>query len=140
MRRTIGALLAAALLATPATSRALITQPNGLVCPQDSANGEVQLYTLFQQLGEPIDWQADGLDQPDVFEPKCKFTAKFVLKQTGADLGMAWYNASATPPDPSDLHLIVPAGSPVGTVINSTDIKNDPAYKGGAIGFALVGA
>src|SRR5262249_15906158 len=33
----------------------------------------------------------------------------------------------------------VPANSPVGTTFNGTTIKNDPAYKGGLVGFALVG-
>src|SRR5262249_9104182 len=37
----------------------------------------------------------------------------------------------------ADLHEIVPAGAPLGQVINGVTIKNDPAYKGGLVGFAL---
>ncbi|RYE78358.1 MAG: hypothetical protein EOO74_05415, partial [Myxococcales bacterium] len=142
MKSALAATLALLCLGLPATARALIAQPNGLVCPRDSMNGETQLYTLFQVLGEPIDWKQDGLDQPDVFAPKCSFTAKLVLKQSGSSLGLAWYNVTGTPPDPSELaaHVIVPAGSPVGTTINSADIKASPDYKGGGIGFALIGA
>ena len=56
MKSALAATLALLCLALPSTAGALITQPNGLVCPQDSTNGETQLYTLFAQLGEPIDW------------------------------------------------------------------------------------
>ncbi len=141
MKYSVATALSLVLLALPTTASALITQPNGLVCPRDSANGETQLYTLFQGLGEPIDWLQDGLDKPDTFQPRCGFTAKLVLKQSGSSLGLAWYNVTGTPPDPSELaaHILVPAGSPVGTVINSADIKSSPDYKGGGIGFALVG-
>lgn len=132
-------------LMVPALSlpaNALVTQPNGAVMPVDSANGEVQLYTLFSNLGEPIDYQQDGNTQPAVFSPLCDFKAKFVLSQTASSLSVGWYNvdpnAMQAPAD-ADIHVIVPAGTPVGTEITAADIKNDPAYQGGLVGFALVG-
>jgi MYXO-CTERM domain-containing protein len=133
--------LAAAIALSLSTSSAfaLVTEPNGLVVPLDSMNGEVQLYTMFASRGEPIDWQADGLTAPSVFSPLCDFTAEFILNEAGSHFGLAWYNSTGTAPQPSDLHVIMPANTPVGTVVTSTDIKNDPSYLGGLIGFALVG-
>ena len=103
-------------------------------------NGETQLYTLFQQSGEAIDWKADALDTPNVFSPLCGFTATFVLNEAGSHLGLAWYNADPMATmAPSALQIIFPAGTPVGTKVTSSDIKSSPMYKGGLIGFALVG-
>lgn len=141
MRRTpllaSAAALALAALTSPAS--ATVTQPNGLVVPLDSQNGEVQLYTLFTNLGEAIDWKTDAASTPDAFSPLCAFTAKFVLKESGANLGLGWYNSTNQAPTAAEIHLLIPAGSAVGTTITSSDIKNDPAYTGGLIGFALVG-
>jgi MYXO-CTERM domain-containing protein len=125
------------LTVTPA--RAVTTEPNGLQIPLDSMNGETQLYTKFAQLGEPIDWLADAASKPDTFSPLCGFTATFILNQAGSHFGLAWYNANGVAPTAADLHTIVPPNSPVGTMIMSADIKNDPAYTNGLIGFALVG-
>ena len=139
MRSFASLAVLAGLLATTAAS-ATVTQPNGLVTPRDSANGEIQLFTMFSNLGEPIDWIADAASTPNVFSPLCGFTAKFVLKQSGSNLGFAWYNDNGVSPQSGDLHTIVPPGSPVGTIITGASIKGDPAYKGGLVGFALVGS
>lgn len=137
MRAPAAASLALLLAATDAS--ALVTEPNGDVVPKDSQNGEVQLYSLFSQLGEGIDWQADAASTPGAFSPLCGFAATFVLHEAGSSLGIAWYNAGNGAPGPADLHVVVPAGAAVGTVIASADIKKDPAYSGGLVGFALVG-
>lgn len=131
----------AALLASSA-ARATVTEPNGLVVPRDSANGEIQLYTFFQQQGENIQWQKDGNSKPDVFSPLCGFQATYVLNQAGSHFGLAWYNVdpnATQPPTGGLLHQIVPPNSPVGSVFTGADIKKDPAYKGGLVGFALIG-
>ena len=142
MRCTSLIALAAALAFTAVASpaAATVTQPNGLVVPLDSANGEVQLYTLFTNLGEAIDWKTDAASKPDAFSPLCAFTAKFVMKQSASALGLGWYNSTNQAPTAADIHTLLPPGTPVGTTITSSDIKNDPAYLGGLIGFALIGA
>jgi hypothetical protein len=38
---------------------------------------------------------------------------------------------------PPQIHEVVGCGTPPGAVITSTNIKSDPAYAGGLIGFAL---
>lgn len=118
---------------------AVTTEPNGVVVPLDSMNGEVQLYSFFQSRGEPIDWQQDAHATPDTFSPLCGFTATYVLNEAGSHFGLAWYNANGQAPQPQDLHMIMAPNSPVGTMITSSDIKKDPAYAGGLVGFALVG-
>src|SRR5262245_23803954 len=125
------------LAAAPAFAGSV--EPNGTVIPLDSKNGETQLYTFFTNVGEPINWITDAGTQPATFSPLCGFTAKYVLNQAGSHFGLAWYNATNVAPTPADLHQIMPPNSPLGTLILSADIKNDPNYKGGAIGFALIG-
>lgn len=121
------------------SAHAVTTEPNGMQVPRDSMNGETQLYTLFKNRGDPVDWQADAHTAPATFSPLCNFKATFVLHQAGANRGVGWYNVvpnASTPP--TQIQVIVPAGTPVGTVITSATIKGDPAYAGGLIGFALV--
>jgi MYXO-CTERM domain-containing protein len=112
--------------------------PMGLLVPIDSTP-EIQLYTLFQQRGEMLDWHHDAHTMPNAFSPLCGFTATFVLNQAGSHFGLAWYNETGTQPQPTDLHTLVPPNSPVGTMFTGTSIKSDPAYLGGLVGFALVG-
>lgn len=140
MRPTFLLASALALAAAASPASATVTQPNGLVVPLDSANGETQLYTLFTTLGEAIDWKTDAASTPDAFSPLCAFTAKFVMKQSAAELGLGWYNSTNQAPTAADIHTLLPPGTAVGTTITSSDIKNDPAYLGGLIGFALIGA
>ncbi|HEY4117296.1 MAG TPA: hypothetical protein VGM56_05550, partial [Byssovorax sp.] len=112
--------LALGLVAAPAAAvvnepNDVQSPPNGLLVPIDSsAGGEEQLYTLFQQRGEAIDWQADAHPTPNAFSPLCGFTATFVLNEAGSHFGLAWYNETGSPPAPTDLHVLVPANSPVG--------------------------
>ncbi|MDI3289842.1 MYXO-CTERM sorting domain-containing protein [Polyangium sp. 15x6] len=128
-----------ALVLASGTALAVVTEPNGLVVPLDSANAEVQLYTFFQNQNDPVDWKADAHTTPNAFSPLCGFTATFVLNEAGSHFGLAWYNETGQKPPAADLHVLVPPNSPVGTTFNGTSIKNDPAYAGGLVGFALVG-
>ncbi|AKF03637.1 MYXO-CTERM sorting domain-containing protein [Sandaracinus amylolyticus] len=130
------------LVSLVSLARAQVTQPNGMVMPRDSLNGEVQLYTLFSSRGETIDFQADGESEPALFSPLCDFRATFLLRESASSYAVGWYNADparATPPDASEIYTIVPAGAPVGTVITGADIRGDARYLGGLIGFALTG-
>jgi MYXO-CTERM domain-containing protein len=126
------------ILLAASTAFATVTEPNGSQVPLDSANGETQLYTLFSQIGDPVDWQADASSTPNQFSPLCGFTATFVLHESSCLMDFAWYNETGQPPQPSDLHVIIPAGSALGQTFTGTDIKNDPNYKGGLVGFAIL--
>ncbi len=130
-----------ALSIVPDVALAQVTQPNGLVVPVDSANGETQLYSFFTNRGEAIDWIADASREPDTFSPLCEFTAEFVLNEAGNHLGVGWYNVipgATTAPSPSDIYEIIPAGAAVGTTATGASIRADSRYLGGEIGFALI--
>jgi hypothetical protein len=137
--RALGLALATALLLGAATSRAGITEPNGLAVPINSGPSEIQLNAFFASRGEAIDWINDAHTTPNTFSPLCGFTATYVLNQAGSHFGLAWYNDTGTTPAAADLHQLVPPNSPVGTMFSGTVIRNDPAYTGGLVGFALVG-
>ena len=130
------------LTAAEGTANATVTEPNGLAVPgPSSVSTEIPLSTLFQQRNEAINWQTDAHSTPDIFSPLCDFTASLVLKQSGSNYAVGWYNvvANATnPPSALDIYTIVPVGSPVGTTISGATIRSDPHYAGGSIGFALL--
>ena len=116
-------------------------QPSGVVMPIDSMNGEIQLFTLFASRGEPIDYRVDATSTPGVFSPRCDFSATLVLSETGTRFAVGWYNTdgATTLPGPADINVVVRVGTPVGAAITGAEIRSDPAYAGGLIGFALVG-
>ncbi len=119
----------------------MTNEPDGSQVPKDSMNGEEQLYTFFQSRNDPVDWLADAHTTPATFSPLCNFSATFVLHQAGGNSGVGWYNVdpnATTAPAAADIHIVVPAGAAVGTVVTSSTIKGDPAYAGGLVGFALV--
>jgi hypothetical protein len=139
MRRALSAI---AVLLFAGSAGASVTQPNGLVVPRAAPSGEQNLSVFFSARGEAIDWIADANTTPDTFAPLCGFTAEFVLNEAGGRFGLAWYNAdpaATAPPTGALLKTIIVAGAAVGTKITGADIAKDPAYKGGLIGFALVG-
>ncbi|MAQ16427.1 MAG: hypothetical protein CMN30_16750 [Sandaracinus sp.] len=139
MNRTLPGLAAACFaLAFAAPAAAQVTLPNGMVVPVASGGGEVQLSTLFPTRGESIDWVADARPAPDTFSPLCSFTAELVLKQSASVLGVGWYNVDPGGAAPTEVYEIVPAGSPVGTTITGTSIRDDARYAGGLVGFALI--
>src|SRR5664279_3352204 len=142
MRLSLLALLIgglAASLSIAKEARATVHEPNGLAVPQPAPANETSLNVFFGAQGEAIDWQADAQTTPHAFSPLCTFTSTFVLNDAGSHFGLAWYNDTGATPLATDLHILVPAGSPVGTMFQGTSIKQDPAYLGGLIGFALVG-
>src|SRR5262245_33512143 len=114
----LAACLAACLAAS--TASAVVTEPNGLQVPLDSMNGETQLDQLFSSLGDPVDWKNDAASTPNQFSPLCGFTATLVLHESDCVMNFAWYNETGQPPQASDLHTIIPAGSPLGQTFTGT--------------------
>jgi hypothetical protein len=137
--RFIASSSALALSLVAGAAAGSVTEPNLLVVPQPAPVNETSLNVFFADKGEAIDWQADAYTTPNAFSPLCGFTATYVLNDAGSSFGLAWYNETGVLPQSTDLHLLVPAGQPVGTLFTGTAIASDPAYQGGLVGFALVG-
>lgn len=126
------------------SSSASVSEPNGVVVPllPGGTYTETTLDTYFRSQGESIDWIADAHTTPAVFSPLCGFTAKFVLNQAGNKFGVGWYNAdpnATQPPAANEIYILINAGAPVGTTATSADIRTSSNYRGGLIGFALLG-
>jgi PKD repeat protein len=135
----------AVLLAAASAASATVYEPNnvvhapdGMSVPVNGNNGETELNTFFAAQGEAIDWKADAQDGPGTFFPATGGVITYELHQADNEDGLAWYNASGTPPTPSDLHEIISPSSPVGTQVQASVITSDPAYAGGLIGLVLL--
>src|SRR5687768_10301187 len=118
-----------ALLAAPAPALAAVTEPNGLVVPQNSNNGETQLDQLFSQRGEQIHWIDHALEIPETFSPLCDFVVSLVLRGSSSRLPFGWYNvppAGAPAPTPAQITELIPCDAAVGSAITSQSIKSHP--------------
>ncbi|MDB4965450.1 MAG: hypothetical protein JWN44_1139, partial [Myxococcales bacterium] len=91
-----------------------------------------------------IDPAADAKTTPETFHPTCGLT--FTVASRGTSRfhnAFGWYNLPgglgmpATPPLPGDLHVMLDCNAQPGAAV-VLDVRNDPAYKGGDIGFFLV--
>jgi hypothetical protein len=131
--------LAAAACLTCRAAFAQVIEPNGVQVPSvNTYNNEVSLQSYFTAQMESIDAIKDAAIAPGVFEPLCGFQATLVLKESSGSNGIAWYNVPASPTAaPPEIFQIIPAGTPVGQVVSSADVRNNPRYAQGLIGFAL---
>lgn len=88
-----------------------------------------------------LDPTADAKTTPETFHPTCGLT--FTLASRGGSMfhnAFGWYNvpgALGAHPDPNDLHVMLDCNAAPGASV-VLDVRNDPAYKGGDIGFFLV--
>ncbi|WP_437286306.1 hypothetical protein [Sorangium sp. So ce406] len=139
----------------------------GLVTSRGFPEDAVTLDGLFMYRGEDIDPVADASTEPGVFSPLCGFTGELVLRGGGCKVAFGWYNATASgmrPPD-NQIYELIPADTstafncddndfcPLATMMttqagqhdwtprqfSASDIRNDPRYQGGLVGFALIG-
>lgn len=121
----------AGLLVLPAAGSA-ITQPDGTVIPQGTL-----LSNVFAGVGEPIDVVAEAADVPETFRPACRLTFRILANGTAGADSFGWYNVTpGRAPTPDELHYMIPAGTPPGTEF-TLDLRGDPDYLGGDIGFFL---
>jgi hypothetical protein len=140
----VAPVISLSLLAGVGNVQAAVTEPNGLRVPvlAPSANyTETDLGTFFRGLGETFDVMADASAKPSVFSPMCDFSAELILSQSQGLAGVAWYNVPADPTAiPDKIFQILPPSNQVpatGGIIASSDIRNNPNYTGGLIGFVL---
>lgn len=120
------------------SAAAQIVEPNGVSVPATVNNGETTLQQFFTAKGEGINAVTNAAISPAVFLPLCDFQATLVLSQSQAQAGLDWYNVPASP---TAAPTIYPIGTPplaVGATVSSSDIRSNPSYAGGLIGFALM--
>jgi MYXO-CTERM domain-containing protein len=80
----------------------------------------------------------DGNITPDTFHPTCGLT--FTVASRGTAMfqnAFGWYNVTGSAPAASDLHVMLDCTAKPGAQV-VLDVRNDPAYKGGDIGFFLL--
>lgn len=128
MRRSLLAFGLALLTASPALA---LTQPGGAPIP---SNGNLKGYLDAE--GETIDPAAAAAITPQTFDPTCNLTFKVIARGGGQVNSFGWYNVTGSKPPASDLHQFLGCNDAVGTV-KTLNIKADPAYKGGKIGFFM---
>ncbi|AUX30212.1 MULTISPECIES: MYXO-CTERM sorting domain-containing protein [Sorangium] len=153
-----------AALGASGTARADIVQPNGTTVPavrerlSDLLNGSDN----NDNIDEMIDVVADAAVEPQVFSPLCGFSGKYIAKGGGANFAVGWYNvdddrASDDPPryvpvntraglntaaPESDIQILFPFSTDLPPEamreLTAVSIRENPAYGGGLIGFALI--
>ncbi len=113
-------------LAVPARA---LTQPDNTPIPVGAG-----LQGLFVMRGEQIDALADAQIVPQTFTPTCNLTFEVLQRNAGYKNSFGWYNATGVKPTVAELHEFIKCSDPIGTkkVLN---IKSDPAYSGGDVGF-----
>ncbi len=132
MARTLAGILVTALAVTTiAIPEALaVTQPDGTLVP----TGPTQLPQLFNMRGEGINAVNDAAIMPETFTPACALTFNVLQRNADNKNAFGWYNVTGTRPTNSQLHEVLACTDGVGTS-RTVDIRNDPAYAGGQIGF-----
>ncbi|HEY2748450.1 MAG TPA: MopE-related protein [Polyangia bacterium] len=85
-----------------------------------------------------LDPVADAQTTPETFHPTCALTFT-VASRGGArfESVFGWYNVTGAAPATSDLHVMLDCNAQAGASV-VLDVRNDPAYNGGDIGFFLV--
>ncbi len=131
------AFAALALALVCPTAGAQVVEPNGTSVPTPTTMDPISLQQYFTSAGENINAVSNASITPATFMPLCDFQAKLVLKQSSADAGLGWYNVPASPTATPTTYLIGTSAIMLGQTITSADIRNDPNYSGGLIGFAL---
>ena len=76
---------------------------------------------------------------PETFHPTCGQTFTVISRGDAIFHDVfGWYNATTgTPPDPTDLHVMIGCTDGIGTQV-TLDVLSDPSYKGGDIGFFMM--
>ncbi len=138
MKAKLGVLLAAGALGMTALLSAApaqaLQQPDGTTIPQTT-----HLVSLLNAQGESINPLTDAATTPQTFTPTCGLTFTLIARgapvdPSGLQSSFGWYNVTGQKPALSDLHIFISCSDPPGTS-KVLDVKNDPAYLGGDIGF-----
>jgi hypothetical protein len=123
----------------------------GDVCPSETscddgrnANCESTMWHVFND-NTCIPSRSDGIDPredasllPETYSPTCALT--FTVESRGTarfQNAFGWYNVTGSAPAPEDMHIMLPCNAAPGTSV-VLDVRSEPAYRGGEIGFFLL--
>ena len=119
--------------------------PNPGSCPNgQNAKCETTLWHSFND-NTCIPTNLSGLDPykdaaltPETFRPSCSLTFTLLTRGTAIfrDL-FGWYNVTGSKPAASDLYPMLTCADGPGKSV-SLDVKSDPRYKGGDVGFFIL--
>ena len=121
--------LVALILSLLAVEAGAVKQPDGTPIPQDT-----DLSGLFSSKGEAINDQTDAAITPQTFTPTCNLNFEVLLRQASYMNSFGWYNVTGNKPTLAEHYEFLSCNDGVGT-IKKLDIKNNPNYLGGDIGF-----
>ena len=159
----VGSAVALGILCANASAWA-VTQPNGTVIPAapGALSGYLNGSANNDGINEGIDVVQEAATEPQKFSPLCDFGGKYVAKGGGANFAVGWYNVDDarpsnmpplyvpvdtggglnTPAGNSDIQILFPFSGGLPPVdqrtLDSVSIRQNPAYKGGFIGFVLI--
>ncbi len=115
-------------------------------CPDQGLNATCESRMWHRPNDDPcipvhhdgLDPVADAATDPQTFVPTCPLTFTVITRGTALfDNAFGWYNVTDAAPGPSDLHVMLDCGTPAGSSV-VLDVRNDPAWDGGEIGFFLL--
>src|SRR5262245_43529691 len=132
LRLSSACLLALSTLLLAGSARALTQpegDPNGTTIPVGNS-----LQDLFISRSEGISALNDALTVPETFVPSCALTFEVLQRDSAYNDSFGWYNVTGQKPTIDELHEFLSCNDLVGAV-KVLNIKNDPAYAGGEIGF-----
>ena len=123
----------------------------GAVCPSDTScddglrgTCESRMWHVFNDntcipsMSDGLDIRADAATTPETFSPTCALTFTVLTRGTARfQNAFGWYNVTGSAPTPDDLHLMLACDAAPGDSV-VLDVRSDPAYAGGEIGFFLL--
>lgn len=118
----------------------------GTDCPDLGMNGTCESRMWHAPNDDPcIPRNRDGLDpvrdcstMPETFVPTCPLTFTVLTRGTARFRNVfGWYEATGAAPTADDLHVMLDCDDAAGTSV-VLDVRSDPAYRGGEIGFFLL--
>lgn len=139
--RIAGLCAAGAVLSLSSLASAL-SQPDNTVIPvinggvTTCSDKNVQVCLDQEEGGNTINALSSAAVTPETFNPTCGLTFKVIARGAGYLNTFGWYNVTSGKPPDSDLHSFLECNDAPGTT-KVLNIKNDPAYQGGEIGFFM---
>ncbi len=132
---------------SPRDQRSALTQPGSTVeLPTDDELKEAiasQCDPADPTRCETLDPRVTGAVTPETFRPECSLTFTVLVRMSDYDNSFGWYNVAGTTPSLDQLYEFIHRDDPpfnwdqsyADLTSRVLDIRDDPRYSGGEIGF-----